>query len=304
MPADFLPERGILRVGGEDAFAFLDAILSGNLAGAARGEASYAALLSPQGKILYDMIVIGAPAEDGGGFLLDLPRLLAPDTLRRLELYRLRSRVELADLSEGAAVTAAWDDERPDELPAMGEDALVVRDPRRPELGWRVLHARAAPPAGVAGEPWGERYHARRVALGVPEIVRDYATNTTFPHEALLDRLGGVDFAKGCYVGQEIVSRMEHRGTARTRFVRLRYLDGFPAEADAPVLAGEGADAVSLGETGSGARPYGLARLRLDRLADAVAARRPLTAGGLPVAVDAVKWSPADPPEKPAPVLV
>jgi folate-binding protein YgfZ len=138
----------------------------------------------------------------------------------------------------------------------------------------------------AAADSSPDEYHAHRVALGVPEGGRDFVFNDAFPHEALMDQLGGVDFDKGCYVGQEVVSRMQHRGTARTRVVRLRLGAGEQPGGQADILAGDR----SLGRTGSVAGDYALATVRLDRAADALTGGQPILAGGVPVAFDKPDW--------------
>ena len=172
----------------------------------------------------------------------------APDLAKRLGFYKLRAKVAVEDLSETLAVVAGWDAPRP-----ADEAGLVAEDPRLPALGWRAIVA-AEDAAEFAEEP-ADAYHARRIALGVPEGGRDFLFGDAFPHEALMDQLHGVDFDKGCYVGQEVVSRMQHRGTARTRIVPAVYEGGFAAEAGVEVTAGEKA----LGKTGTGAEGRGLA---------------------------------------------
>ncbi|MBY0294772.1 MAG: folate-binding protein [Methylobacterium sp.] len=262
MPIAPLPDRAVVVVAGEDAAGFLQGLVTCNVETLPPGEARPGALLTPQGKILFDFQI----ARAGDGFHLDVARALVPDLIRRLTLYRLRAKVTLAETP--LTVSAAWD-------AAPGEGWL--RDGRLPALGWRI-HAPAAP-AADADEG---AYHAHRIGLGVPESGADFTLGDAFPHEALMDQLGGVDFRKGCYVGQEVVSRMQHRGTARTRVVMLRYPGGAAAPAGTPVTAGGKA----LGTTGSAAGDRGLALLRLDRLADMLAAGKGAEAGGLPVSVE------------------
>jgi folate-binding protein YgfZ len=236
-------------------------------------QAGYAALLSPQGKILFDFLVTQAPEEDGGGFFLDCPLALAPDLVRRLGLYRLRARVEIEDLSGLLGVAAVVGDAAFDP-----QDWLAFADPRLPALGWRLIGARDDLQQ-TGGDPM--LYHAWRIGLCVPEGGKDFAYNDAFPHEALMDQLHGVDFRKGCYVGQEVVSRMEHRGTARTRIVCAAYAGGFAPDPGMEVVAGDKA----LGRTGSQHKGRGLVMLRLDRLAEALGAGQPATAGGLTLTV-------------------
>jgi hypothetical protein len=160
----------------------------------------------------------------------------------------------------------------------------VAGDPRLADLGWRAVVA-AADAAEFAADP-AEAYHARRIALGVPEGGRDFLFGDAFPHEALMDQLQGVDFDKGCYVGQEVVSRMQHRGTARTRIVPALYEGGFAAEAGVEVMAG----GKVLGRTGTGAEGRGLLVIRLDRAADALSAGETIRAGGIPVTLEKPAW--------------
>ena len=307
MPTAHLSDRGVVRVSGEDAAKFLDGLVTCDMNKVTPAAPGFGALLTPQGKILFDFIVFAAPADAGGGFYLDGLRFMAPDLVRRLGFYKLRAKVAVADLSETLAVVAGWGDSaKPDD-----EIGLVAQDPRLPALGWRAIVAGedaatfategaptpaldpgaaphpVAPAARLDLSPHTGRgdaagYHAHRIALGVPEGGKDFLFSDAFPHEALMDELHGVDFGKGCYVGQEVVSRMQHRGTARSRIVRVRYLDGFAAEAGCEVTAGER----SLGKTGTGANGRGLALIRLDRLADALSAGETIRGGGLPVAVE------------------
>jgi folate-binding protein YgfZ len=178
------------------------------------------------------------------------------------------------------ALVAGWDDSpKPDVAGPVGDD------PRLAALGWRAVVARGK--AADLGSASYDAYHAHRIALGVPEAGKDFSLGDAFPHEALMDQLHGIDFDKGCYVGQEVVSRMQHRGTARTRIVPLVYLEGSAAEPGAEVAAG----ARSLGRTGSAADGRGLAMIRLDRAADALAAGEAILAGGHPVRLERPAWA-------------
>lgn len=270
MPAALLPDRGVIRVSGEDARDFLQNLVTNDLDAVTPERAGYGALLTPQGKIIADFLIVALPESDGGGFLLDAPLLQTADLMKRLKLYKLRARVALDDLSEITAVIAATDGGA---LPA--DAGVVYADPRLPALGERAMTDRDGA-AEIAQDDAGT-WHARRIALGVPDGGRDFAYGDTFPHEALLDQLGGVSFKKGCYIGQEVVSRMQHRGTARTRVVPVVFTDGISAEAG--VEAGAGGKVI--GRIGSCAAARGLAMLRLDRVADALAAGQPLDGGGL-----------------------
>ncbi len=262
MPIALLPDRAVVTVSGEDATPFLQGILTSNVETLPEGEARLAALLTPQGKIQFDFLI----SRDGdGGFRLDTLAARVPDLVKRLTLYRLRAKVGLAaDPTQGVA--AAWDGAE------TAADLPRLRDGRLEALGHRLYFAQGA----FSADATEDDYHAHRVGLGVPEGGRDFPFGDAFPHEALMDQLGGVDFRKGCYVGQEVVSRMQHRGTARTRILPLVVRDGAAPEPGSEVTAG----ARSLGLTGSRAGARCLATIRLDRLGDALASGEPVRAGG------------------------
>lgn len=284
MQAALLPDCGVLKVAGDDARRFLNGLVTNDIAKIAPGRACYAALLTPQGKIIGDFIVAEAPAEDGGGFFLDVPKALARTLVDKLNFYKLRAKVGVEDLSESLGVMAVWDGV------GASEYGLCYADPRLAALGWRVmlppqLAAEAADDLGVTlAEP--EAYEAHRIALGVPRGGMDFAYGDTFPHEADMDQLGGVDFDKGCYVGQEVVSRVEHRASARSRIVPVAY-DEFAPSSGLPVMAGD----KQVGNLGSAAKGRALALLRLDRVQDALAAGLPLTCGGTTVHVIKPDWA-------------
>ncbi len=199
------------------------------------------------------------------------------------------------DLSEILGVLAAWDGNPSASAAPLSEDArepvgLRYADPRLPALGIRVM----LPPHLVATAASGfdatlveaSEYEAHRIALGIPRGGLDFSYGDAFPHETDMDQLGGVDFAKGCYVGQEVVSRMEHRGTARTRAVPVRYDGGAPQPGSA-IVAGER----QLGTIGSAAAGKAIALLRLDRVADALAHGEALMAGGTPIRLVKPDWA-------------
>ncbi|MXQ12936.1 YgfZ/GcvT domain-containing protein [Microvirga makkahensis] len=279
MPSVHLADRGVVRVSGEDAKSFLDGLVTCDLDRVSPQAARLGALLTPQGKILFDFIVFQAPQEIGGGYYLDTFKVFAPDLAKRLGFYKLRAKVAIEDLSEAMAIVAGWDEPRPDD-----EVGLVAEDPRLPELGWRAIVA--AQDAAEFEKVPAAAYHAHRIGLGVPEGGRDFLFGDAFPHEALMDQLHGVDFDKGCYVGQEVVSRMQHRGTARTRIVPAIYEGGFAADVGVEVTAGDKA----LGRTGTAMEGRGLLMIRLDRAADALAAGHPILAGGIPVRLEKPRW--------------
>ncbi|HET7680553.1 MAG TPA: folate-binding protein YgfZ [Xanthobacteraceae bacterium] len=284
MKAALLSDRGVVKVAGEDARRFLHGLVTAGVDAIKPGEARYAALLTPQGKIIADFIITEAEAADGGGFFLDCPRALAPALVEKLTFYRLRAKVGIEDLSGKLGVMAAW------EGTGATEYGLLYSDPRLPALGLRCilppeLLAEAAAELGATLVE-AAAYEAHRIALGVPRGGFDFIYGDAFPHEADMDQFGGVDFGKGCYIGQEVVSRIEHRGIARSRIVPVAY-DGFAPEAGTPVLAGE----KNVGTLGSSAGGRGLAMLRLDRVQDALAAQTPLSAGGVPLRILKPAWA-------------
>jgi hypothetical protein len=284
MKAALLPDRGVVKVAGDDARNFLHGLFSADILKLTPGEARFGALLSPQGKILADFIVVEAPAQDGGGFFLDAPRALVNPLVAKLNVYKLRSRVIVEDLSDVLGVLAAWDGN------GKSTFGLSYADPRLPALGLRVMlpaHRAADAAAGLGATLVdASTYDTHRIALGIPRGGVDFSYGDAFPHETNMDQLGGVDFAKGCYVGQEVVSRIEHRGIARARVVPVRYTGAAP-EPGAAVLAGDR----QVGTMGSAAAGHGLALLRLDRVAEAMSQGEIIAAGGIPIHLVKPDWA-------------
>lgn len=271
MPLVHLTDRALIRVTGPDARHFLHNIVTCNIASMPVGGSRYGALLFPQGKIISDFLIYG---EAEGSFLLDAPKAPAPDLLKRLGFYKLRANVEIAEAADLAVAAVFGDGAVP--------EGTVYPDPRLEALGGRLVlpaSAAAALPADAGA------YEAHRIALGIPKGGPDFAYGDAFPHEADMDQLGGVDFKKGCYVGQEVVARMQHRGTARTRSVQAT-LEGAP-EPGMEIMAGE----KSVGRVGSAADGKAIALVRLDRAADAKAAGVPLQAGGIAVKLVKPEWA-------------
>ena len=287
MQAALLPDRGVVKVVGDDARRFLNGLVTNDMANVTPGKPRFAALLTPQGKIIVDFIIAEAPAEDGGGFFLDCPRALALTLVEKLNFYKLRAKVICEDLSEVLGVMAIWDGT------ADSEYGLSYPDPRLPVLGSRVIlppHLAAEAAADLSATLVNaDTYEVHRIAVAVPRGGLDFVYGDTFPHEADMDQLGGVDFDKGCYVGQEVVSRVEHRARARSRVVPIVY-EEFAPSSGLPVMAG----GKQIGTLGSTAKGRGLALLRLDRVEDALTAGMPLQAGG--IALRAVKpaWAKFD----------
>jgi folate-binding protein YgfZ len=273
MPSALLDDRGVLAVHGPEAAAFLAGIVTSAVDRLAPGEARFSALLTPQGKVLADFIAVATT----DGFLLDVAAERLETLANALKRYRLRSKVEIADRSADLSVLAVWGDGlTPPE---------AVADPRLLGMGARAWLPSAD--AAARADTEAAVYHSGRIDLGLPEGGKDYLYGETFPHEANLDLLGGVDFDKGCYVGQEVVSRMQHRGTARSRVVPVR-LEGEAPEPFAPVTVGER----TIGSMGSSGEGRGMALLRLDRVADAAGAGQPIACGSTKLTVIQPSWAP------------
>jgi folate-binding protein YgfZ len=267
--AAMLEDRGVVSVTGADAAGFLQGLLTNDVERLEPGKACHAALLTPQGKILFDMIVVRAPDAAGAAFLLDCTASQAADLAKRLGFYKLRAKVAVADVSATLAVAAFWGGE-----PGAIEGGVLYPDPRDPRLAWRAILPR--PIAAALGSGHAGEYEGLRIGVVAPKGGVDFAYGDAFPHDANLDLLHGVDFDKGCYVGQEVVSRMKHRGTGRKRIVRVK-LDGPAPAPGAPVMDRD----LAVGTLGSSSGREALALLRLDRVEDATAAGRTLSAGGV-----------------------
>ncbi|MBL8577083.1 MAG: folate-binding protein YgfZ [Mesorhizobium sp.] len=272
MPFARLEDRAIVSVSGPEAEHFLQNIVTADLDALKPGEAKPSALLMPQGKILFDFLV----SRDGaGGFRLDCRADIADDFVRRLTLYKLRAKVEISKQDE-SLVTVSWGADSS----ASQTDSGWLRDIRFPDdaPAWRSYGPNAT---SSALEAW----HAFRIANGVAESGRDYALGDAFPHDVLLDQNGGVGFRKGCYVGQEVVSRMQHRGTARRR-VLIVSGDDLPSAGTEIVANGK-----PVGALGSTAGSTGLAILRIDRVKDALDSGIPILTGGSAISVAIPGWA-------------
>lgn len=273
-----LADRGVVRVSGADAAQLLQGLITADLALLDKQPAIFSGLLTPQGKILFDFFV----AKSGEDFLLETLREKAADLVKRLTFYKLRAKVDIADVSDAHSVAAVWDSPQP----SIEGAVAIYPDPRREELGWRVIARAGFDWASISGAELvsEQEYHQNRISVGVPEGGRDYVLGDTFPHEALFDQTGGVSFTKGCFVGQEVVSRMEHRSTARKRVVPV--VGQEPLQPVTEVKAGEAV----IGTVGSVAGTRGLALLRLDRAGEAMSKEQPITAGGVPVSIELPSW--------------
>jgi folate-binding protein YgfZ len=291
MKAALLPDRGMVKVAGNDARKLLNGLVTADLGKVTPTAPCYAALLTPQGKIIADFIVVDADSATGNDFHLECPRALAPTLVERLGFYKLRAKVTIEDVSDRVAVLAIWGG------PAPAHFGGCYYDPRLPELGLRcIVPADPAEAAAALGAELVDAgaYEAHRIALGVPSGGLDFAYGDAFPHEADMDQLHGVDFQKGCFIGQEVVSRMEHRGTTRTRVVPVAFGGAAPTTGIAVTANGK-----PVGQMGSAAAGCGLASLRLDRVDDALASGSPLLAGATELRLVKPAWArfafPGDP---------
>ncbi len=220
--------------------------LDGLITNALSGPVTFAALLTPQGKIIADFFVTDAGAGAGDALLLDTTEAMGPGLQKRLSMYRLRAPITIEDVSDSHPVHVLWD---------MDDDAPGHVDPRHPSLGHRTVGAAMSAGAGD--------YNAHRLSLGVPDSEWDFGPVSTFPMDACMDQLNGVDYAKGCFVGQEVVSRMKRMGSVRKR-MRGLVLSG-PAEVGDSIKAGERAVGKVLHVHGN----LAMALVRIDRLREA-----------------------------------
>lgn len=254
--------RAVVRFSGPDAHRLLNDVLTGPFDEKSE-TAGWWALLTPQGKILAE----GLAGFGEGAWWLDVAASVADNFLKRMKMYRLRAKAEIEDLRETHRV--GWTPDRP-------EGGVAHRDGRGGGLGYRVI----AEADFAAGWGEGEDFAKARIAAGISELGEDFEPETTFAHDIGMDLNDGIDFVKGCYVGQEVVSRMKHRGTARRRPV---IASGIAAPAGSTVVAG-GREAGSVGRVVEGTA---VAVLRLDR----IAAPGAVTVEGAPVTLRLPDWA-------------
>ena len=226
--AAMLEDRGVVSVTGAEAAGFLQGLLTNDVERLEPGEARYAALLTPQGKILFDMIVVRALMATAPSYLIDCAAAQARRSRQAARLLQAarQGRDRRRERRSGCRGLLGR------RAPSVDE-GLLYADPRDPRLGWRAILPR--PAAARLGTEHASEYEGLRIAVGAPKGGLDFAYGDAFPHDANFDLLNGVDFEKGCYVGQEVVSRMKHRGTARKRVARVKLAGPAPAPGT-PVL--------------------------------------------------------------------
>ena len=286
-----LPSRALIAVSGPDWQGFLQNLLTQNVEGLGEGEARFGALLTPQGRLLFDLFVVGRGGSDGGGCWLDVLAESRAALIQRLMIYRLRAKVEIAaDETEVSVLYSAHPGEgrgpdgprrarRSGSRPSPGRPGeMWVEDPRLSALGWRGYGVAAPAGAAVADEAERERF---KLALGVPGPA-DWGSDRSYPIEADFDLLNGIDFRKGCFVGQETTSRMKRRGQVKSRMLPIAF-DGPPPAFGSEVLAGS----LRAGEVLSGRDGRAMALLRLDRIVGAA-----LSVEGRPVRAERPDWMP------------
>ncbi len=271
MSGPFRLNRALIRVSGPDAGGFLSNLLTQDVDAHDERGVRYVALLTPQGKIIADMF---AWPDAGDGVVLEMSPEKEADVTRRLSMYKLRADVTFETITGQFHLLYS---------PVFFRGSSP--DPRFPdgELGWREF---CPLPTEQYDFPVGDtEYDAHRLRLGVPDLARDAAADEVFALEALLEELHGVDFKKGCFIGQENVSRMKRRATTRKKFCPIVF-EGEAIAYGAPVLAGD----AEIGSVRTGAAGRAIALLRLDRALEAIDAGTPLTAGGRNVRLDCPPW--------------
>ncbi|MCO6392803.1 folate-binding protein [Aliihoeflea aestuarii] len=270
MPVVHLTDRALIAVTGQDAEHFLQNLITTDLAALGAHEARPSALLTPQGKILFDFLISRA----GDGFVIECSAEMADDLVKRLTIYKLRAKVEISKQSE-QVVAISWGDES-----AASPSDSSLRDTRFEEPVIRY-HA-AVPNATTDASAW----IALRAANGIAESGSDFDLSDVFPHDVLYDQNGGVGLKKGCFVGQEVVSRMQHRGTARRR-VMIAHADvGLPDAGSDVTVNGR-----SIGKLGSSADGAAIAIMRIDKVKDALDAGDDIVAGGARVMLTIPSWA-------------
>jgi len=263
-----LEDRAVIALSGPEARDFLQGLITNDIAQLAPGKGLYAALLTPQGKMLFDFLI----AEGDGAVLLDVAASARDALRKRLTMYRLRAKVEIEARDQLAVLVGL--EGRP------AERGITFADPRLAALGHRTIGARAEMPSDVAD---GGDYRAHRIDLGVPEGI-DFGSDKIFALDAGLEELHAVSFTKGCYIGQELTARMKHKSTARKRLLPIESPGELPC-AGTPLKAGTREIGEIMSAYGDN---RGFALIRLDRLEEAGGA--PVEAGGIAVSVIKPSW--------------
>lgn len=253
--------RGVLRVSGADARPFLQGLITNDIDRLPAGGSIYAAMLTPQGKYLFDFHIFDAAALEGGGLVLDVAADRAEALAKRLSMYRLRRDVAIVDASADFSVALAWNGVF-ENFGTCGANTIISPDSRSPGLGVRIISESpesALRTLGAASAKPAE-YDALRVALGVPESGAELVADASYILENRFEALNGVDFKKGCYVGQEVTARMKHKTELRKGLVRVAIDGAAPPPGTEITVDGKAAGTLFTSSDGSG-----LAHVRLDR---------------------------------------
>jgi folate-binding protein YgfZ len=268
MPHCLLSDRAVLAVCGADARDFLQGLISNDIRKVSAGRALFAALLSPQGKFLFDFFIV----EYEGALLLETDKARLPQLQKRLLMYKLRAKIELAVMPE-MQVSAGWGGE------AARDGLITYADPRLAELGWRSIHK-----ADASASSEMDAYERHRIGLGVPEGSKDLVADRSLLLEYGYDELNAIDFAKGCYVGQEVTARTKHRASLH-KFIHIVEASKPLPSPGTPILCGPREVGVLCGSVGT----LGLALLRVDEVARATP-KTPLTCEGVPLQARLPHW--------------
>jgi folate-binding protein YgfZ len=267
------PDRAVITIAGEDRQAFLQGLISNDTAKITPDRAIYATLLTAQGRFLFDLFIVG----EADRYLVDCAAPRRADLIKRLTLYKLRSKVTIADADADWCVVLLFGESVLDRI-GIGQDAgsaaafgngVAYVDPRLPNLGVRLVLPRVSARETLEGlsaveDPDGAAYHRRRIALGVPDAARDLTPEKSILLENGFDELNAIDWQKGCYMGQELTARTRYRGLVRKRLLPVKIEGGAPAPGT-PLMVGD----QELGEMRSASADgtLGLAMVRLEALA-------------------------------------
>ncbi|MBB5701338.1 hypothetical protein FHS76_001189 [Ochrobactrum daejeonense] len=258
-----LSNRTLVHITGEEAEKFLQAVITTDLDKLGPDDLKPGALLAPQGKILFDFLV----SRIEGGLRFDLPASIAADFVKRITLYRLRAKAEIVQLPE-SLVGVCWQTDSP-----SSQTDSIRHDRRFPtELNVLRIYGQTAGSADISA------WTRLRAEYGIAEGEADFAYNDVFPHDVNFDQTGGVSFPKGCFIGQEVVSRMQHRGTARRRVLVARSETLLPPMGTPITVNGR-----EIGAMGSSANTVGIALMRIDRVKEAMDSGSVILAGEAPV---------------------
>ncbi|MGH6874582.1 MAG: YgfZ/GcvT domain-containing protein [Aestuariivirgaceae bacterium] len=260
-----LKDRGLISISGEESQKFLQDLVTADVDALAAGDATYASLLTPQGKVLFDFFIIA----ETHGYLIDCVLTQREALSKRLTFYKLRARIAIAAIDNRRAVAVL-----------EGGVPNAIRDPRTAAMGQRFYEE----PGN--GDDDTVSYHRRRIVLGLAEGGQDFDSGEIFPHEANFDQIGAMSFRKGCFVGQEVVSRIEHRGTARSRILPCRVEGALPAKGSDISAGGK-----VIGRACSGAGDRVLALLRLDRLEEMRRSGTSVSAAGSTLFPESPPWA-------------